>query len=253
MTLPDARVGPPGLLRLFIVFHESEALGAGRSVVNCLEGLRELGWTASGWFPERGPLVDEASGLLAPNVFESRPIAYSVRGWRAAPGVVPRLATTPAHLRRFRHALLAARPHVVHANTLRVLPEAAIARSLGIPVVLHVHELPDVTTKSSLALRWAARTADVLVAVSAAVAARLRPYAGTTPVLTVPNGVPLLGWELRPDRGTVGTVGTICRTKGTDIFLEAAAIARARSPYLLFEHVGAGLLDNDLSFAHRVE
>jgi glycosyltransferase involved in cell wall biosynthesis len=136
---------------------------------------------------------------------------------------------------------------------LRVLPEAAIARSLGIPVVLHVHELPDPGVKSSLALRWAARTADVLVAVSAAVADRIRPHAGETPVLVVRNGVPPAELDRRPEPGTVGTLGTICRTKGTDVFLEAAALARSRAPDLRFEHAGPGLLDNDLAFARRVE
>lgn len=241
-----------GLLRLFVVFHESDALGAGRSVVNCIDGLTELGWTPTGWFPDRGPMVEEAAAL-SPKVYDSRPIAYSTRGWRAEPGVRTRLARTPGYLRRFRRELLRARPNLVHANTLRVLPEAAVARSLGIPVVLHVHELPPPTAKSSLALRVAARTADVLVAVSNAVAERLAPYAGATPVLVVRNGVPPLGIERRPEPGLVGTVGTICDTKGTDVFLEAAAIARSRAPELRFEHVGQRDLDNDRDFARRVD
>jgi glycosyltransferase involved in cell wall biosynthesis len=251
LTAPDR--ASRGLLRLFVVFHESEALGAGHSVLNCLDGLAELGWSTEGWFPEPGPLVAKASSLLSPTVCESRPLAYSVRGWRAAPGIAPRLARTPDYLRRFRRELISARPNVVHANTLRVLPEAAVARSLGIPVVLHVHELPERGAKSSLALRWAARTADVLVAVSAAVADRIRPHAGATPVLVVRNGVPPVKLDRRPEPGTVGTLGTICRTKGTDVFLEAAALARSRAPDLQFEHAGPGLLDNDVAFARRVE
>jgi glycosyltransferase involved in cell wall biosynthesis len=253
VSAPAPEPGSLGLLRLFVVFHESEALGAGRSVLQCLDGLAELGWTTSGWFPERGPLTDATHGMRAPTISDSRPIAYSARGWRADPGLGPRLARTPGYLRRFRRELLAARPNVVHANTLRVLPEASVARSLGIPVVLHVHELPAAGPKSSLVLRWAARTADVLVAVSNAVAERLAPYAGDTPVLVVRNGVPSSEVERRPEPGVVGTVGTICPTKGTDVFLEAAAIARSRSRDLRFEHVGQGGLDNDVAFARRVE
>ena len=41
-----------------------------------------------------------------------------------------------------RAALERVRPHVVHANTLLALPEAAVARSCGLPVVLQSHELP---------------------------------------------------------------------------------------------------------------
>ena len=54
-----------GLLRLFVVFHESEALGAGRSVLNCIDGLTDLGWTPSAWFPEirRRPTVDAALAM----------------------------------------------------------------------------------------------------------------------------------------------------------------------------------------------
>jgi glycosyltransferase involved in cell wall biosynthesis len=241
-----------GLLRLFVVFHESEALGAGRSVLNCIDGLTDLGWTPSAWFPDEGPIVDDAAAL-SPVVYDARPIAYSARGWKAAPGVGTRLARTPGYLREFRRELLRTRPNVVHANTLRVLPEAAVARSLGIPVVLHVHELPPAGAKSSLAFKWAARAADAIVAVSNAVAARLEPHAGDTPVLVVPNGVPPLGVERRPEPGLVGTVGTICDTKGTDVFLQAAAIARGRVPDLRFEHVGQRDLDNDRAFARRVE
>jgi glycosyltransferase involved in cell wall biosynthesis len=160
---------------------------------------------------------------------------------------------TPGYLRDFRRELLRTRPNVVHANTLRVLPEAAVARSLGIPVVVHVHELPDPGAKASLALKWAGKTADVIVAVSNAVAERLAPHVGGTPVLVVPNGVPPLGVERRPEPGLIGTVGTICNTKGTDVFLRAAAIARRQVPELRFEHVGQADLDNDRNFTQRVE
>jgi glycosyltransferase involved in cell wall biosynthesis len=245
--------GPPGLLRLCIVFHESEALGAGRSVLNSLPELQELGWRASGWFPGSGALIDEAAGLLAASRVESKPIAYSARGWRAAPGIRSRVTRTPRYLREFRRALLSTRPHVVHINTLRALPEAYTARALGIPVVLHVHELPDAGMKSTAALRAAALTADVLVAVSDAVASRIRGHVGRTPVVVVANGVPPLRVERAPIPGTVGTIGTIARTKGTDVFFEAALIARAESPDLRFEHVGHRMLDNDAEFATLVD
>jgi glycosyltransferase involved in cell wall biosynthesis len=250
--MPEPENRRLGLLRLFVVFHESEALGAGRSVLNCVEGLSELGWTPTGWFPDRGPIVDEADGI-SPIISDVRPIAYSARGWSAPPGLGARLARTPGYLRQFRRELLRTRPNVIHANTLRVLPEAAVARSLGIPVVLHVHELPTPSAKASLALNWAARAADVLVAVSHAVGERLDPHAGRTPVLVVPNGVKPLGVERSPESGLIGTVGTICDTKGTDVFLEAAAIARRRAPELRFEHVGQSDLDHDRAFARRVE
>jgi glycosyltransferase involved in cell wall biosynthesis len=245
---------PAGFLRLLVVFHESEALGAGRSVLRALGPLGEYGWTASGWFPGQGPLLEEATGSIAAHAYRPKPIRYSVRGWRAEPGVVTRLRDTPGYLLTFRKALLRMRPHVVHANTLRTLPEARVARSLGLPVVIHVHELPPPGTKRTLTLRLAARTADVLVAVSEAVARMVRSYAGDTPVLVAHNGV-LAG---APRQGvstsaTVGTIGTVCHTKGTDVFLEAAALARRRSPELRFEHIGQTGLDEDVAFQRHVD
>lgn len=168
--------------------------------------------------------------------------------------MVARLRETPDYLRAFRQELLRTRPHVVHANTLRTLPEARVARSLGLPVVLQVHELPEPGPKRTLTLRLAARTADALVVVSEAVAAVVRPQAGSTPVLVAHNGVPPTATLTREvAAGTVGTVGTVCRTKGTDVFLEAAAIVRERSADVCFEHIGQSGLDDDLEFAHQVD
>jgi glycosyltransferase involved in cell wall biosynthesis len=246
---------PPGFLRLLVVFHEDEALGAGRAVLNALGPLERYGWTSSAWFPGDGPLLGEASGSIAAEAHHVKPMRYSLRGWRAEPGVAARLRDTPSYLRAFRQALLRARPHVVHANTLRTLPEARIARRLGLPVVIHVHELPEPGTKRALALRAAARTADVLVAVSEAVASVVRRHAGDTPVLVAYNGIPETpapASERESDSAVVGTIGTVCRTKGTDVFLEAAAIVHRRRPELRFEHIGQTGLDEDAEFQRRM-
>ena len=189
MASLSAGGSPPGLLRLLVVFHESEALGAGRSVLQALDPLGRYGWTPSGWFPGDGPLLEEAAASIPTRAYRRKPIRYSVRGWRAEPGVVARLRETPSYLRAFRQMLLHARPHVVHANTLRTLPEARVARKLGLPVVVHVHELPPPGAKRTLTLRTAAKTADVLVVVSEAVARVVRPKAGDTPILVAYNGV----------------------------------------------------------------
>lgn len=244
---------PPGFLRLLLVFHESDALGAGRSVLHGLGPLAKYGWTATGWFPGNGPLVEEAASSISAHAYHAKPIRYSVRGWRADPGLVARLRETHVYIRAFRQALLDARPHVVHANTLRTLPEARIASRLGLPVVIHVHELPPPGAKRAFALRAAAKTADVLVAVSEAVASVVRAHAGDTPILVAHNGVPSSALrEGGSDSGIVGSVGTVCRTKGTDIFLEAAALAHQRSAELRFEHVGQSGLDEDVEFERFV-
>jgi glycosyltransferase involved in cell wall biosynthesis len=244
---------PPGVLRLLVIFHESEALGAGTSVLRALDGVRSFGWSPSAWFPGDGQLVDEAAGATEQRLSQWKPLAYSTRGWRAAPGLGSRVRATPGYLRAVRAALLRLRPHVVHVNTLRALPEARIARSLGVPVVLQVHELPAPGAKRTLTLKWAAHVADVLVGVSEPVTELLREHAGSKPVLTIHNGVPPDVVSGRaPEPGLVGTIGTVCRTKGTDIFLEAAALALERCPELRFEHIGQAGLDDDTEFERRV-
>jgi glycosyltransferase involved in cell wall biosynthesis len=240
--LPRARSS----LRSLVLFHEARLLGAGTSVLNVVEPLREYGWSVLGWVPGDGLLRQEASERLEAIACAERPLAVSTRGWREPPGFVARLRRTPAYLAALRDALLELRPHLVHANTLRSLPEALVARRLGLPVVIHVHELPPPNAKRAATIRLAAQTADVMVGVSDAVSRMLRSHAPRTPVVTAHNGV---GAVIERDENarpfTVGTVGTICRVKGTDVFLRAAALALERRPGLRFEHAGEVDLPRD--------
>jgi len=237
-----------------VLFHESEALGAGVSIVRALAELRQTGWTASGWFPGEGPLVGTSKSVLDERGLRPRPIAFSVRGWRSDPGVVGRLRRTPGYLNAFDRWLTACAPAVVHANSLLVLPEATIAHRRGYPVLLQVHELPRPGIKRDLSLRWATAVADVLVGVSGPVSAMLRKRAGQTPVLTIHNGVPDAPPARPPeDRFVVGTIGHVAWTKGTDVFLEAARLALRERPQLRFEHVGPSRIWDDADFDDRVE
>ena len=240
--------------RLCVLFHESEVLGAGLSVVRALRELRSGGWRIGGWFPGPGPLVDEAEPALASSGFHEKPIAFSLGGWRREPGIARRLSRTPSYLRAFARWLGAEDPDVVHANSLLMLPEATIARGRGVPVVVQVHELPPPGPKRSLSIRWAAAVADVLVGVSAPVSGMLRQHAGRTPVLTIHNGVPATPCAQPAGEGfVVGTIGHVARTKGTDVFLEAARLARAARPALRFEHVGPTRLWGDDDYDDHVE
>jgi glycosyltransferase involved in cell wall biosynthesis len=228
-----------GLLRAVVLFHEPELLGAGQSVLNAVEALGEYGWSVSGWIPGRGRLSEAASEVLATTVGAQRPLAVSRRGFREHPGALARARATPRYLAAVRSALLRLRPHVVHANTLRSLPEASVARSLGLPVVMHVHELPPESAKRAAAFRLASRIADVVVCVSDAVATVARPYARDR-VLTVRNGVPASSTNAGRADGpfTVGTAGIVSLLKGTDVFLRAAALVAVQRPDVRFEHAG---------------
>jgi glycosyltransferase involved in cell wall biosynthesis len=234
-----ALVEHAGLLRVLVLFHEPELLGAEISVLNAVEPLGEYGWSVSGWIPGPGRLAEVAPEKLASTLMAPRPLAVSLRGLREHPGVVERVRATPGYLAAVRSALLRVRPNVVHANTLRSLPEAWVARSLGLPVVIHIHELPPASAKRTAALRLAGRIGDVLVGVSDAVTAVVRPHAQR--VRTVHNGVPVApsrraGEEDRPF--TVGTIGTVSRLKGTDAFFRSAALVAEQRPDVRFEHAG---------------
>jgi len=250
MTGSESRAedGPPGLLRVFTVFHEAEALGASVSFVRAAEPLSAYGWSATGWLPGHGPLGKLAEARLELVLAGERPFGFSLRGWRETPGIVVRGLRTPGYLRDVRAALERVRPHVVHANTLLALPEAAVARSCGLPVVLQSHELPEAGAKTTATIRYAAGIADVLVGVSEAVSQQLRRHAGRTPVLTVRNGVPAADGArstVADTPFTVGSIATVSRLKGTDVLLRAARLALQERPDMRFEHVGAVGLHRD--------
>jgi glycosyltransferase involved in cell wall biosynthesis len=230
-------------------------LGAGLSVLRVLGHLDSHGWTSSGWFPDDGPLREEAVSVLVEQDSRRKPIAFSAAGWRRPPGVAKRLRDTPDYLHAYTRWLKSIRPHVVHANSLLMLPEATIAHALGMPVVLQVHELPPPGKKRDATVRWAAFTADVLVGVSTPVSDMLRERAARTPVVTVHNGVPInhANPEVDESTFTVGTVGYVSRTKGTDLFLRAAEITLRSLPDVRFEHVGQARLWGDEEFDGMID
>lgn len=246
--------GPSGLLRVFVLFHEAEHLGAGTSVIRVLDELAAYGWTASGWLPGEGALGAPARQRMGRVLSAERPLAFSFRGWRTSPGILKRARRTPAYLRAVREAIAEVRPHVVHANTLLTLPEATVARSCGLPVVLQSHEIPAAGAKTTATARCAGAVADVLVAVSDANAAFLRRHARHTPVLTVHSGVPVPTRALVavPEAFTIGSVGTVSRTKGTDVLLRAARLVLAERPSVRFVHVGSSDLHRDAGLDHEL-
>jgi glycosyltransferase involved in cell wall biosynthesis len=222
-----------------VLFHESAILGAGVSVLRAADCLRRCGWRISGWFPGPGPLVTESGAVLDRSAWAVKPIAFSLGGWRRDPGIARRLRRTRGYLGAFGKWLEETAPDIVHVNSLLMLPEATIARRLGLPIVVQLHEFPSPGLKRDLTLRWAAAIADVLVGVSRPVTRLLAEHAGSTPVLTVHSGVPSV--DVRPPptgKFIIGSIGHVSRTKGTDLFLEAAALALRRRPELRFEHAG---------------
>jgi glycosyltransferase involved in cell wall biosynthesis len=237
-----------------VLFHESEALGAGLSTLRVAHELESRGWTMSGWFPGPGPLLAESAGDLESQGQLPKPIAFNVRGWWRPPGIGVRLTATPRYLRAFRAWLRETQPDLVHANSLLMLPEATVAHRLGLPIVVQLHELPPPRLKRTVTLRWAAAIGDVLIGVSTPVSQMLGEHAGRTPVVTVRNGVAEFDRpRLERDDFLVGSVGYISRTKGTDVYLRAAELALRSRPELRFEHAGAARLWGDDEYDRSVD
>jgi glycosyltransferase involved in cell wall biosynthesis len=238
---------------VLIVLHERSAGGAGLAVTRCADRYAAYGWEPAFWVPGDGGMAEIARRITDRTWVRGRPIAYSLRGLRQRPGVVARLRATPAYLGDLRATLDGLRPAVVHANTYYCLPEATIARRAGVPVVLHAHEILGDRSKDRAILRWAASTADHVVAVSKAAAAPLGRLGIADRVTVVPNGVPLASSPSVPtDPPIVGTVGAISRRKGTDVFLDMAASIAARRPEVRFVVLGSDGPGADADFAAAV-
>lgn len=223
---------------MLVVFHEEVLGGATISVLRLVPGLREAGWEPSFWVPRPSPLADELEerGLSVRGA--PRPLGYSLPALRLPPGTKARLAATPGYLRAYASALRELRPRLVHANSLTTLAEASVARMLGIPVVMHVHEMLGGSPKARLAARAVNRIGSEVVAVSAA-CGRALATGGDSPRI-VHECVPL---PERPSAGSpggdvvVGTVGVISRRKGSDLFVRAAE-RLAADPGIRFEMIG---------------
>ena len=84
-------------------------------------------------FPVTGPLRAVAEDRLALVLDGERPFAFSARGWRERPGVVVRALRTPRTSVRFgRRSSACARTSCTPTHC-SALPEAAVARSCGLP------------------------------------------------------------------------------------------------------------------------
>ncbi|HEV3070488.1 MAG TPA: glycosyltransferase family 4 protein [Solirubrobacteraceae bacterium] len=239
-------------LRLSIVLHEADALGAGIAVARVIPALQDLGWQISVVLPEGGPLANLLSDTDMLIADPPRPFGLSLAGWRRPPGVRKRMYRSWGYFRSIRSALLQQQPDVVHINSLHALPEGLVARHLSLPIVVHVHEIPPPSTKRSLTVRGAVAVADVVVPVANPVKAMFASVASRSHLMTVYNGVALRPHAKDHVPLIVGTVGSVCERKGTDIFMQAVRIIRAKRDYVNFEHIGPSGLSNDRAFDAKV-
>lgn len=234
------------------MLHEPLLGGATNSLLRVLAGLESRGWEFTFWVPGRG----DAERALRRHGYEvataERLLRFSLASLHEAPGIARRLASVPAYLRGARAWLASQQADLVHANTLLALPELAVRPRSGPPVVLHAHEMLPSGPKGAAAALLA-RRADVLVAVSEAVASGFRARGLETRV--VHNGVDLPGGVPQPGgngRLVIGTLGTVCRRKGSDLFLAASRVVRSRLGEVEFRIVGDLVVGGERTWAQGV-
>lgn len=215
---------PSGGRSVLVVFHEDDIGGATRAILRVVPHLQRLGWRFTFWAPGPGRLQEEIERLGLPVAGERRELRYSMAALRAHPGPLRRLGSVPRYIRAFRSRVKSESPSLVLANTRLTIPETVASRGDGRAVILHVHEIFHAGLRDRLAAQLIRRGADAVITPSAATARPLERLGVGTSVVPYGVDLPTLG-PRRPPNGrrlVVGTLGTVSRRKGTDVFLAAA-------------------------------
>ena len=233
-----------------VALHEPQLGGATLSLLRVLPRLEEREWRFTFWVPGRGDAERELRRRGYEVGSAERLLRFSVKGFLDPPGPAARVTGVPAYLRTWRRWLAAQNPGLVHANSLLALPEAISRPRGGPPLVLHTHEVVPPGLKGAVAARLA-RRADAVVSVSEAAAAALRGHG--VPSTVVYEAVPELKGVVRSPRSgerlVVGTIGTISKRKGSDLFLEAAKHLVQRHDGLEFRMIGAPVVGAERAWA----
>lgn len=211
--------------RVLVVLHEPELGGASLAVLRVLPELERRGWSFEVWAPP-GPASERLRSEGRRVHGAPRQLRYRWANLREPPGPWRRAASVPAYLHELGALVRRRRPDLVHANSVLAVPEAAVARAVGAPVLLHVHEMLGGGVRDTCAA-VACRIGTEVVAVSDATAGPLRRRGITCRVVrngvAVPAVVPAAARHDAPREPlVVGTLGTISYRKGSDLFLEAA-------------------------------
>ena len=237
--------------RVIVVLHESEPGGATRAVLRAVPLLQARGWEFAFWSPQPSPVQDELDALGYVHAGAPRLLRYTWRSLHEPPGAIARISSVPSYLRRFRRWLRLQSPAIVHANTLIAIPEALAAARCGARI-LQVHEVLAGGPRAAAAGYLARIAADRVVTVSSVSADALARRGIRARV--VHNGVQLAPPRRVVARDTVvvGTVGTVSRAKGSDLFVAAARRIQQQTDGLEFHLLGRCPTGRDEPWAREV-
>lgn len=224
-----------------VLFHEGMVGGASIALLRVVPDLAERGWDLRFYVDTPGEIADAVRDLGFEPEGRTRHVGFSLRWLRSAPGPtvkLPAMAGWGAGLTGWLHRT---RPALVHANSLYSLPDALIARGLGLPVFLQLLEMLPEGRKGALARRAILRSGITPAVVSEASGRRFAGSGIDLP-LVVRTGVP---FPERPLTRTgdarplvVGTLTRVTERKGSDVFVEMARLVRATRNDVEFRLVG---------------
>lgn len=212
--------------RVLFVHPSDEAYGADRVLLQLVRSLAGRGVAVSVLLPD-----DVPEGWLSARLGEvGIPVAHAslaparrryLRPWRIL-GYLRSLRRARDAIDRAADAFGAT---IIHVNTSALLV-APLLRRPGRRVVWHIHEIIVAPRLAAWVFQTLPRRgADLVVAISAAVASHLRP--GRAPVVIVPNGIPpdVAAEPLAPPgRPLVLFVGRLNRWKGAEVLVDAIAV-----------------------------
>jgi glycosyltransferase involved in cell wall biosynthesis len=151
--------------------------------------------------------------------------------------ILPSLAQ---YLSEFRQAIREIEPDLIHSNGIKTHLLTALAGSVDVPVIWHIHDFYGSRPLIARALRWMSRHPTLGIAISEAVARDAKATLPSLPIEVIYNSVDVNYFSPQPDRSDrfntlsetltaptqtirVGLVATYARWKGQDVFLEAVA------------------------------
>jgi glycosyltransferase involved in cell wall biosynthesis len=141
---------------------------------------------------------------------------------------------------------------LLHGNSILTLPETVSRPRPGPPVALYAHEIVPDGLKGAVAGRLAGH-ADAVAAVSDAAAGSLRRWGIDAMVVNPGTPTPR---RIRAARQNgplvVGTLGTICRRKGSDLFVAAAQTVRRQREGIEFRMAGEVVVGGEHAWARGV-
>lgn len=245
--------------RWLVISNEATNSGAPRMLLEILRGVQAAkgpAWSCEILLRRTGVLVDEFAHLGRVNRLAhlwANGSGFSAKVWRA---LVDRPWVQPRVLKRYVEGCRKNNFDLVYNNTATNGFVVPALRSLGCPVLTHVHELGYSLRRfnTSVSLKHTLENSDHFLAVSPAVAADLRECGVVAERITVvPNFLAALPDKLEDDaklkmRANLGLpanasivtgCGHIDHLKGTDLFVEMADVLSRKADWeILFLWIG---------------